>query len=550
MRRQLLILLFLLFSLETLGNTAFSAEISSEETDVGVSWRISWAHDTYSYVVDNPAIGDIDADGKLEVVADLGHPKKGSDVIYALNGEDGSVLWTNTRDVRSYFGVTPVIGDINGDGLNEIVTYSPLTGYLYVLDGGNGVLLNRTFIRKSWASLNYGGLSLGDVDGDGDMEIFLLITYANFTEDFSAVYAFNGSDLSVLWIFTRDEDRRNHMSLHTRLAVSDIDGDGLLEVVAFTADYYIYAINAEDGSLLWRIDLAEIAAPKEIYRENSTITESTDVIVGDFNFDGIKEVITATTDNFNLYVLCLSGLNGSLLWYRILPDIKAVTGMAVADLDNDGLFEVVLATWTNWYCVLNLEDGSLLWYNYIGRDYGRYILTSTPSIGDVDGDEYLEIIINPFVIDEKNGSILAFLGYYTTWTSAVVADVDGDGKIEVIAMGGNESGNYLYCFDFPDAGFRVYWEAASGDFSFHRTNSLEFVDPDMDFLSTYTENVVGTNPYSSDTDRDGFSDYEELLVYHTDPNTYNLRWYHYALFVLIGLVPTVLIIIKRRRKGI
>jgi len=480
---------------------------------------------------------------------DLGHPKKGSDVIYALNGEDGSVLWMNTKDVQSYFGVTPVIGDINGDGLNEIVTYSPLTGYLYVLNGSNGVLLNRTFIRKSWASPDYGGLSLGDVDGDGDMEIFLLITYANFTEDFSAVYAFNGSDLSVLWIFTRDEDRRNHMDLNTRLAISDIDGDDSLEVVAFTADYYIYAINAEDGSLLWRIDLAEIAAPKEIYRENSTITESTDVIVGDFNFDGIKEVITATTDNFNLYVLCLSGLNGSLLWYRILPDIKAVTGMAVADLDNDGLFEVVLATWTNWYCVLNLEDGSLLWYNYIGRDYGRYILTSTPSIGDVDGDEYLEIIINPFVIDEKNGSILAFLGYYTTWTSAVVADVDGDGKIEVIAMGGNESGNYLYCIDFPNAGFRVYWEAASGDFSFHRTNSLEFVDPDMDFLSTYTENVLGTNPYSSDTDGDGFSDYEELLIYHTDPNTYNLRWYHYALFVLIGLVPTVFIVVKRWRKG-
>ncbi|RLE39985.1 hypothetical protein DRJ16_07610 [Candidatus Woesearchaeota archaeon] len=483
-------------------------------------------------------------------MVDLGHPKKGSDVIYALNGEDGSVLWTNTRDVRSYFGVTPVIGDINGDGLNEIVTYSPLTGYLYVLDGGNGVLLNRTFIRKSWASLNYGGLSLGDVDGDGDMEIFLLITYANFTEDFSAVYAFNGSDLSVLWIFTRDEDRRNHMSLHTRLAVSDIDGDGLLEIVAFTADYYIYAINAEDGSLLWRIDLAEIDAPKEIYRENSTITESTDVIVGDFNFDGIKEVITATTDGSNLYVLCLRGPDGYLLWYRIIVDEKAVTGMAIADLDEDGLFEIIFAVRTNWYYALNAEDGSLLWYSYIGKEYGYYILSSTPCIGDVDGDNDLEIVINPFIIDEENGSVLAFFGYYTTWTSAVMADVDGDRKIEVIAIGYNGSGGFIYCFDFPNAGFRVYWEAASGDFSFHRTNSLEFVDPDMDFLSTYTENVVGTNPYSSDTDGDGFSDYEELLIYHTDPNTYNLRWYHYALFVLIGLVPTVLIIIKRQRKGI
>ncbi|RLG04499.1 MAG: hypothetical protein DRN68_09745 [Thaumarchaeota archaeon] len=498
-------------------------------------------------VTASPAMGDVDNDGRLEVIVDLGGWDS-PDVVCAINGEDGSILWQNTEDVSSDFGVTPVLGDVNGDGEIEAVFYSSLTGYLYVLSASNGTLLNKKYVRKAWFNSEYGGLSLGDINGDGDMEIFLLIS--DYWEDLSMVYTFEGSDLSVLWVFTMDEDRRNHMDLNTRLAVSDIDGDGLLEVVAFTADYYIYAINAEDGSLLWRIDLAEIAAPKEIYRENSTITESTDVIVGDFNFDGIKEVITATTDNFNLYVLCLSGLNGSLLWYRILPDIKAVTGMAVADLDNDGLFEVVLATWTNWYCVLNLEDGSLLWYNYIGRDYGRYILTSTPSIGDVDGDEYLEIIINPFVIDEKNGSILAFLGYYTTWTSAVVADVDGDGKIEVIAMGGNESGNYLYCFDFPDAGFRVYWEAASGDFSFHRTNSLEFVDPDMDFLSTYTENVVGTNPYSSDTDRDGFSDYEELLVYHTDPNTYNLRWYHYALFVLIGLVPTVLIIIKRRRKGI
>ena len=41
--------------------------------------------------------------------------------------------------------------------------------------------------------------------------------------------------------------------------------------------------------------------------------------------------------------------------------------------------------------------------------------------------------------------------------------------------------------------------------------NLKFVDPDYDGLSTYTENIIGTNPYNPDTDGDSYSDGLELI---------------------------------------
>jgi len=42
-------------------------------------------------------------------------------------------------------------------------------------------------------------------------------------------------------------------------------------------------------------------------------------------------------------------------------------------------------------------------------------------------------------------------------------------------------------------------------------------DSDGDGLTNATEIAIGTNPYNSDTDSDGLSDYKEYLIYHTNP---------------------------------
>jgi uncharacterized protein YkwD len=50
-----------------------------------------------------------------------------------------------------------------------------------------------------------------------------------------------------------------------------------------------------------------------------------------------------------------------------------------------------------------------------------------------------------------------------------------------------------------------------------QVNFLDLLDSDADGLSDAQEKILGTDPFSDDTDRDGLSDLAETMVYHTDP---------------------------------
>ncbi len=67
----------------------------------------------------------------------------------------------------------------------------------------------------------------------------LLLTYEN------KVCTLEGEDGSFKWSYTMDPGEPDDP------AVGDIDGDGLLEIVIPSDDGNVYALNGEDGSLLW-----------------------------------------------------------------------------------------------------------------------------------------------------------------------------------------------------------------------------------------------------------------------------------------------------------
>jgi hypothetical protein len=50
----------------------------------------------------------------------------------------------------------------------------------------------------------------------------------------------------------------------------------------------------------------------------------------------------------------------------------------------------------------------------------------------------------------------------------------------------------------------------------------EYGDPDGDGLTNLQEFQYGTNPFSADTDGDGYSDYDEIFLYGSDPTVSNL----------------------------
>ncbi len=125
----------------------------------GKSGSLLWKFKTNGGIDSSPAIGDIDGNGKPEVVFD-----SKDNNLYALNGEDGSLLWkfeTGKSVINS-----PAIGDIDDDGKLEVV-FGSGDKNLYILDGTNG---NLKWKYKTGDSI-LSSPALGDVDGNGKIDI-------------------------------------------------------------------------------------------------------------------------------------------------------------------------------------------------------------------------------------------------------------------------------------------------------------------------------------------------------------------------------------------
>ena len=91
-----------------------------------------WILTTPSAIIASPALGDIDNNGKLDVViVSFGI------ALYALNGENGTNIWTYPSGSFAYS--SPSLGDINDDGKLEVVLGRH--DEIYAINGSNGNLL-------------------------------------------------------------------------------------------------------------------------------------------------------------------------------------------------------------------------------------------------------------------------------------------------------------------------------------------------------------------------------------------------------------------------
>jgi hypothetical protein len=145
----------------------------------------------------SPAIGDIDNDGKLEVVATVtGRTDWGGDgtsKVVAWDPETGAQKWTfvprdangglgnpNSNDPNGDDIQSPVIADLDGNGSLEVVVANQWT--VHIIRGDNGQPLTCQYSGCLFSSpkLSLFGWwtlkstpAIGDLDGDGDLEVVI-----------------------------------------------------------------------------------------------------------------------------------------------------------------------------------------------------------------------------------------------------------------------------------------------------------------------------------------------------------------------------------------
>jgi len=177
----------------------------------------------------------------------------------------------------------------------------------------------------------------------------------------------------------------------------------------------------------------------------------------DKNDDGTIESINQTLESVNI-----TG-SVSLLWrYYTLGDVDS--SPTLGDIDGDGKLEVVVGSWDNYVYAINGEDGSLLWRYYTGYD-----VESSPALGDIDGDGKLEVVVGSrdnyvYALNGESGSLL--WRYYTLGdvdSSPALGDIDGDGDMDVV-VGSND--NYVYALDSSGKSsvYALEWETFHHDY--------------------------------------------------------------------------------------
>lgn len=282
-------------------------------------------------------------------------------------------------------------------------------GRIYCIDGRSGNIL----WRYQATSYIFSSPAVGDLSGDGKPKVV-------FGCQDDRIYCLDCTNGSLVWRYTT----RNVVRASPALA--DLNGDGKLETAIGSIDGKMYVLD-DRGQLVWAAAVVD-----------SGIGVASAAAIGDANGDGKPEVVVQAAEN---NVSCLAGSDGKELWrYTGLNTfVDTLNSPIIADLDADNKNEVLAFGNTSHACCLDGQTGRVKWIKQF-----QITLQCTPSVADVNGDFRLEIVAaddsGVICIDGAGGNVSWTHSYASNQptvlgsmdSSAALADIDGDGRLEII----------------------------------------------------------------------------------------------------------------------
>jgi len=401
------------------------------------------------------AVYDLEGDGDMEIIVGSARGANYNNIyIYEHNG-DLRPGWPQLSSGCCAYGIyndNLTIGDIDGDGKGEIVAPSDVHYICAFKDDGSRIPANDMYGEKMWGEVGvwvdleaelrgwgYCGTehrpnfchcpaSIGDVNGDGTQEIVAIGNVHNCgTSPYSNLY--HGP-----YIFNKDRSRfkaggfdweksvpidvgapvcESYNIIESCMpnpALVDIDSDGFKEILFSSNDGKVHCF--------WLDQTEHHKWPYSVYNSSEGVYRfASEPVIADLDNDGFPEVIFTSwvqkesNQTGNLFIL---NYRGNLLQKVDLPLAYsarkswngAMAAPTLANIDDDPDLEVVLNTAHSGFVAFDLPDTSkakIFW----GTGRGSYLRTgSNPAQtnpicsvdfdrdNDVDGSDLSEFASN------------------------------------------------------------------------------------------------------------------------------------------------------------
>jgi len=365
----------------------------------------------------DPLVADINGDGLNEIVFSSYSPP----TLWAFRGSDCSLLWSYPLTATSWG--TASIGKLlpYEPGLQIVAT--DWNAHVFAVRGTNGTLIWSRVLDSPYLQSS---VAIYDVDGDGSGEVFVHST--------SNIYALRGTDGTTIWSYPAP-GRYNSPSIY------DVNNDSQLEVITISSSGTLIVLRATNGSVVYTTTLSPSEGSPS---------------VADINGDGLPEIVVGTSGGM---VYALRGTNGSILWNTSVGGNVHGTP-SIYDINGDGLMEVVVGRYVDYtndrVYVLRGTDGGVLWFYTRTASWEQSLARK---LGDVDNDGDIEIVITSYGSRVGTSPQLVILNGRTgtvEWTydipsngleGASIADVDNDGCMEILVVPDWTSSGGLKVFD-------------------------------------------------------------------------------------------------------